>query len=98
MDELTWDDVLDDFEDLVDDFHDCLDAGRIPVTTAGNPAVPESPMEPRHELRFGSLQRAANDAAERLGEAMKLNEAARSRDRERVLARREYGAAGRSRR
>lgn len=98
MDELTWDDVLDDFEDLVDDFHDCLDAGRVPTTTPGDPVVPASPMEPRHEARFRTLQGAANDAAERLSAAMKVNETERSRDRERVLARREYSAAGRARR
>jgi len=91
MSDLTWDDLLDDYEDSIDASNDALDRGLWPpAETAVPPSAPRDSPELHHRERFNELQAEATGVAARLRSAMGSNESLRAQDRARVHAHREY--------
>lgn len=89
--DLTWDDVLDDYEDLIDETLDSLDAGR-PPAFSGLDEIPSSKPSDHHVERFARLLAQAEEAAESLRSALTSNAELRATDRDRLQARRTYSA------
>ena len=99
MTNITWDDLLDEFEDTIDECHDALDAGRTPTIDIASPdQVPQNPPTDSHRERFEELLEDATSASNRIAEAMAKNSQTRSHDRERVQAHRRYATAAAGRR